>query len=292
MSAPSICRILTNNPHTFLAPFTFRRTSNQLSYVWSRGCPRYLNCVTASTRSPPSLTYKLNSIFPDLPDISTSLRRKHIYVSLPHMSVLLCLYIRAAGMCIPQWSYRGIGVGPSCRIAIFAFQCRYIECSLILPGLCDLSGNPSTWHATDFNTHGKDTTYFSGPPPPPSAPRVRGMTITWALSMWWQSDNAVIVVLHSSQLTLVFFHYLKLAPSPYSLCFYVATSCSPHTNHGVHTIALVLPRLVCSPTLSNILTTAISVVCTQIGLRPDMRPPSAWNTILWSLATNTEDWLM
>ena len=42
--------------------------------------------------------------------------------------------------------------------------------------------------------------------------------------------------------------------------------------YGFHTIVLVLPIFISSATLSNIPTTTVSIVWTQMGLRPAMRP--------------------
>ena len=190
-------------------------------------------------------------------------------------------------MCIPQWSHCGRGVGISCRISIFAFQLRYIKCSLSLPELYVLAGHPSIGHATDFNNRGKETMYVSGPPPTTSTPKVCGMNILWTRSMWWRSDNTDIVTPHSLKLTLVFFCYLNVIPYLFSLHLYSTTPCCPYMNPGVNAIYSVLPRFVCSTTLSNILTTTVSVVCNQMGVWPDIQPFSTYKTMLYSPSNHT-----
>ena len=122
-----------------------------------------MNCATASTSAPPSLLYNLNSISPDLSTISTSLFHNNISIYLSHMNVLLCLISCTVVMFIPQWSHRGRGSGSSCRIAIFAFQCRYMKISPSLTYLCALAGHPSTRHATDFSTCGRHHIYLQFP---------------------------------------------------------------------------------------------------------------------------------
>ena len=178
-----------------------------------------------SPATPPSLPYNMKSIYLKLSVISMPLCHKHISVSLSHLDVLLRPHSRAAGMCIPQWLHRGRGYGTSCSITIFAFQCRYIKLSLIIPWLCALYGHPSTGHVTEFNTRGKDTTYVSSPPPLTSTPQVYGMTIPWDISTWWRSDNVIIAVPHLLQLTLVFLLSMNVAPSSINLRLYATTTC-------------------------------------------------------------------
>ena len=155
----------------------FRCIASQSSSVWSRVRPRYLNCATPSIRSYPYLPYNLNSISPNLCASLTSLRHRRIFVALSHLSVFLCHPNLATGMCIPHWSHHGSGVGLSCRIVIFDFQYMYMKCSLSLPRLCAPTRHPSTVHATDFNTLGKDTTYISSPPLLTSTPRICVVTV-------------------------------------------------------------------------------------------------------------------
>ena len=124
-----------------------------------QGTPKVFELIHPSTSATPSLPYKLNSIYLDLSAISTYLWSKQISVAISYLAVLLCLHIRASGMCIPQWLHRGRSIGSSCRIYLFSFQLWYIKCSLSLPRLCALSGNPYTGHATKFKTCWKDTTY-------------------------------------------------------------------------------------------------------------------------------------
>ena len=112
----------------------------------------------------------MNSIYPNISSISASLHHKRIYITLSHMAILLCLPRYSSGMCIPQWLHRERGSGPSFRILILAFQCRLMRFSLNLTELCALARHPSTRHANDFNTSGKDTTYVSSPLPPMSTP--------------------------------------------------------------------------------------------------------------------------
>ena len=60
----------------------------------------------------------------------------------------------------------------------------------------------------------------------------------------------------------------NVTPSPINILLYAAVPDLPQRKPGVHTIALVLPRLVSSTTLLNNLTTTISVLWNQMGLCP------------------------
>ena len=80
---------------------------------------------------------------------------------------------------------------------------------------------------------------------------------------------------HSSQLTLFFFCLRNVSPSPIPLLLYATVPCWPQMKPRLHTIALVLPIFFCSPTLSNILTISVVVICTHKGFCPAMWPFSA-----------------
>ena len=82
------------------------------------------------------------------------------------------------------------------------------------------------------------------------------------------------------QLTLVLFRSQNVTPSPVALFLYADVPCWPQMNPGVHTIYLVLPRFVCSPTLSDTLNITVSFVCTQMGLRPALQPSSKYKKML------------
>ena len=148
----------------------------------------------------------MNSIYPNISSISASLHHKPIYITLSHMAILLCIPRYSSGMCIPQWLHRERGSGPSFRILILAFQCRIMGFSLNLTELCALARHPSTRHANDFNTSGKDTTYVSSPLPPMSTPLVCGMNILWDCYMWWRINNSAIFILQYLKITLFLFH--------------------------------------------------------------------------------------
>ena len=120
----------------------FCRTSLQSPSVWSRGLPRYRNVGTFFTIPPPSPPSRLNSIFPHLSAISTSLSQILLSVGLSHLFECRCLKIPAAGMCISHWSHRGNGSGPSCKMATFDFQCQNMKCSLNIPGVFPWPGIP------------------------------------------------------------------------------------------------------------------------------------------------------
>ena len=144
----------------------FRRTAGKSSSVWSRGLPRYRNFITFYNLSNNSTPSRLNSISPHISDISTSLRQSLIYVALLHLSICMCLKSLASGMCIPHWSHHGNGSGPSCMMATFTFQCRYMKCSLIFPGVLALARHSYTRNSINSIIRRKDTLYISGPPPP------------------------------------------------------------------------------------------------------------------------------
>ena len=177
-----------------------------------------------------------------------SLHCSHISVALSHLSVCMCCHNLSSGMCIPYWLHRGSGIGTFYRISIMDFQCMYMKLSLSLTGLYALSGNPSTSHAADFNTHEKDTTYVSGPPPPTSTPWVCVMTLPWDLSMWWRSDDADIVAPHYLQFTLVLFLYINVSPYYVALRLYISSTFFPHMKPEVKKIEFIFPRFVCRPT--------------------------------------------
>ena len=146
---------------------------------------------------------------------------------------------------------------------------------LSLPGLFPITGHPSTGHAINFSTRVKKTTYFSIPPPPTSTPRICFRTIPCGHSILWHSDDCDIAPLHSLQPTLFLFRSQNVSLSPIALLLYAADPNFPQMKPGLNTIALVLPNLFCSPTLSKILTTAVSVAWTYMGLRPTMWQSSA-----------------
>ena len=60
---------------------------------------------------------------------------------------------------------------------------------------------------------------------------------------WERLFKKICLVLHSVQLTRVFFQYLNVSPSPVSLHLYAVSPHFPRMNPGVHTIALVLSML-------------------------------------------------
>ena len=159
-----------------------RLTPLQSLSVCSRDHPIYLKFSTPYTGAPPSIPYRLKSISPYLSAIYTPPCISRISVELLHISIHMCLISRAAGICIPQWSHLGSGSGPSCIIATFDFQCRYMKCSMSLPGLFSLNKHPSTRKATKFSTLRKYTTYVSSHPPPKSTPLVYGRTISCVIS--------------------------------------------------------------------------------------------------------------
>ena len=145
-----------------------------------------------------------------------------------------------------------------------------MKCYLSIPGLFAFSGNPSNLHTTKFSTHGKDTAYVSAHLCRRLPPRVCGMTIPCVLSMQWRSDDAVIAAPHSLKLSLVFFRYQNVTPSPVVILLYSAVPCCTQMKTGVYTIDLVILRFVRSPTLSDILTTAVRIIWTQMGLHTSM----------------------
>ena len=83
-----------------------------------------------------------------------------------------------------------------------------------------------------------------------------------------------------------FIQLSERAPSPVSLYLYTDTPCFTHMNPRVHTIELVLPRLIYSPILSKIITTADIFICNHMMLWTAMWPSIAYNTILRSLAAH------
>ena len=177
-------------------------------------------------------------------------------------------------MCTPQWSHHRSGARSSCRITTFDFRWQYTNRSLSLPSLCTLSGHLFTIHATNFNIYVKDIAYVYGTPPPTSTHQVYGMTVSLDFSMCWRSDNATISIPHSLQLNLVLFCFMNVSPFPVNIRLYASYTCFPHIKPGVHIINLVLWMFVWSPTISNMLSTAVSVVCTHMGLLSAMRPSS------------------
>ena len=80
--------------------------------------------------------------------------------------------------------------------------------------------------------------------------------------MWQRREDPDIVSLHSAQLNLVLFRSQKAEPSPVALLLYASAPCWNQINPGAKTIDLVFLRFVWSPTLSNIVTMAVRVVCT------------------------------
>ena len=264
-SAPFLINSFLVLPQTVLACLMFFLINGQSYFVWSRGHPICLKFATTSISVYPCHIYRLKSISPYLSAISTSLCLSRISLVLLHLSVHLCLRSLAAGIFIPQRSHLCSGSGPSCSIATSNFQCRYMNCSLRLPGLFSLSGNPSTGHITDFSTCGKDTLYVSSAPTLTSTPLCCGRNIPCVLYMWWWREDSAIALPYSSQLILVLLFYPKVSPSPIALLLYENVSCWPQINPRVHTIALVLPRFVWRSTLLNILTISVRVVCTNFA---------------------------
>ena len=241
-----------------------RKISGQLLSDFSRGLTIYLKWVTPYTSSHPSLPYLLNSTSPDIWSSSTSLRHNRITIARLHLDVCLCFYTLFDGIRIPQLGHRDNGVGPYCSIVTLYFNGLCMKFFRSLPSLCTLSNHPSTGHATDIRTHGNDTTYISALPNPKSTPQVCVVYFLWVLYMWYQSDDAVIVDPHSSQLTHVLFLSLNIPPSPIACRFYAASPCCPHMNPGVHTITFVFPRFLYRLALSNMGTSAGSLFCTQL----------------------------
>ena len=253
----------------------FRRTDVQSLSVWSRGLPRYQNVVKFSTIYYSSTPYRLNSIYQYITAISTSLRRSILSVALWHLSDCLWLKSLAAGMCILHWSHRGNSSGTSCMMSTFNFKCPYMKCSPSIHGVFSLSGNLSTGNSTNFIIRRNYNIYISSPPPPTSTPLTWGSTISCELSIWCRREEAVIVPPQSLQLTLVLLLYQKVGPYPVALRLHSSTTCWTQMNPGVHIIALVFLRFVCTPTLSKILTMAANTVCTHIGLCPTICPSFA-----------------
>ena len=173
---------------------------------------------------------------------------------------------------MPQFGHCGNGVGPSYRIANLAFQCLHIKFYRSFPGMWSLSGQPSTGQDTEIRTWGKDTTYVSLPLYPISTSPICARLLPWIISMWCRSEDATIVMPHSSQLTLFIFRSGKVLPSPANCHLYISLSRCPQMNLGVHFMDLVLTRFVYSSTHSNIHINLIRVPCTQIGFLPAMRP--------------------
>ena len=138
-----------------------------------------------------------------------------------------------------------------------------------------LSMHPSTGYSTNFSTRGKETTYVYGPLPLMSTPLICGRTIPGVLSMWLCRDYATIFPPALLATQPGFLPFPKHGPlsclSPFVCCCTLLNPNEP----WVHTIALVLPRFFRSPTLSNILITSVSVVCTQMVLHPSMWQSSA-----------------
>ena len=155
----------------------FPRIYDQSFSIYSRVIPKYFNFTTPSASTPPSLLYKVNSIYPDICAISSSFLHSLISMVLLHLVVWMCHPSLVASMFILHWLHCGVGVRISCIITIFEFRCLYIHFSISLPGLCVLSGNPSTRNATDFNMRGKVTTYIYSLLPPTSTLRVYIMII-------------------------------------------------------------------------------------------------------------------
>ena len=108
--------------------------------------------------------------------------------------------------------------------------------------------------------------YVSGPPPLASTPLLCVRNIPCDLYMWWRREDAAILPPHSAQLNLVIFLYQKVAHSPAALLLYADVPCFSQMNPGVYTIALFFPRFFWISTLSNILTMAVRVVFTHVGL--------------------------
>ena len=89
---------------------------------WSGGLPRYLNHVTPSTSSYPSLPYILNYISPYLLANFTSIRFNLISVSLLRLDVFLCSSILDTSIYILQLVNRSSGPDPSCSISTLDFH--------------------------------------------------------------------------------------------------------------------------------------------------------------------------
>ena len=90
--------------------------------------------------------------------------------------------------------------------------------------------------------------------------------------MWFQSEDTTIYIPHSLQLTLVRFRYWEVAPSLVTRRLYASLPRCPQMKPGVQVIALLFPRFVYGPTLSNIRMSVISVLCNQMGFLLTMWP--------------------
>ena len=93
--------------------------------------------------------------------------------------------------------------------------------------------------------------------------------------MWYQREYVDIFPPHSLQVILVLSLSQKVVPFPVALCLWSSAPCWTQINIDVHNIDLVFIRFVCSLTLSDILTMAVSDLFTQIGLHPAIRPSYA-----------------
>ena len=100
--------------------------------------------------------------------------------------------------------------------------------------------------------------YVFVPPPTSYTPLVWGTQMPWIRSMCVFRYEATTVILHSVQLTRVFFQYLNVSPSPVSLHLYAVSPHFPRMNPGVHTIAFVLSMLSSNPILRNLATITVS----------------------------------
>ena len=110
VSAPSSRSIFPIRPQTFCALLMFRKIECRLLSDWSKGIPRYLNCVTPSTRSSSSIPYRLKSISRDIWSKSTSLCCNHTYAARLHLYVFLFWSKMESDIFIPQLVLRGSGV--------------------------------------------------------------------------------------------------------------------------------------------------------------------------------------
>ena len=152
----------------------FRRTFWKPSSVWSMGCPIYQGVSTFYTLSSPYSSYRLNSIFPKIAAISTSLYQRLLSFNLWHLSNCLCLNIPATCMGIPHWSHGGNGSGPSYKMDTFNFQWQNIKCSLSLTIFSRWPGIPPPGSPLNLGSEGM-TPYIPSvllpwrPPPSPAA---------------------------------------------------------------------------------------------------------------------------
>ena len=162
-----------------------------------------------------------------------------------------------------------------CIIFTLDFQCIYMKFYLSLPGLFYLARHTSTGHSIKLNTHGKDATFVSSTPLPTS-------TLCYVTGIFHVTstcgDRGRMPSLPPNSLCTTYPGFLLLLKSrPFSFrsphvrrCTLLAPN-EPWSAH--HCFGIV--QVFWSPTLSNILTMTVRVVCNHMLLRTDIQPSSA-----------------